>query len=208
VLAKEDRAALLTFSHALSLRSTWTDDRGTIADAIDATAANGTTSLQDAVFAACTLRGRARGRMLVLLFSDGMDTISWLDPLRAIDHARRTDAVFDAVSMPPLHVTPAGVTLPPVPALPDAVRTRWFLQEPVLFRQEFLRVLAQETGGDLVVATTPTLRDTFVRIVTLFKSRYVLSYVPNGVASPGWHSVDVRLARGAADIRARRGYQR
>jgi hypothetical protein len=42
----------------LSLRSTWTDDRRTITDAIDSTSAHGATSLQDAVLAACTLRAR------------------------------------------------------------------------------------------------------------------------------------------------------
>ncbi|HYT75883.1 MAG TPA: hypothetical protein VEL79_14110 [Vicinamibacterales bacterium] len=44
--------------------------------------------------------------------------------------------------------------------------------------------------------------------MTLFKSRYVLSYAPKGVPEEGWHPVDVRLTRGPADIRARRGYQR
>jgi VWFA-related protein len=209
VLAKDDRAALLTFSHALSRRSEWTDDRKNITDAIDSTSANGATSLQDAVLASCTLRVRARGRMLVLLFSDGMDTVSWLDPLRALDQAKRTDAVFEAVSIPPSHVSPPGVPAGPVPrTLPEGVRTRWFLDEPVLFRQEFLRALARETGGDLITASAPTLRDTFVRIVTLFKTRYVLSYVPKVSPRKAGTPVDVRLTHGAADVRARRGYQR
>lgn len=208
-LAKNDRTALLTFSHALSRRSAWTEDRRDITDAIDSTPANGATSLQDAVLAACALRERARGRMLVLLFSDGMDTVSWLDPLRALDQAKRTDAVFDAVSMPPSHVSRPAVSAGPAPPLlPNAVRTRWFLAEPVLFRQEFLRALTQATGGDVITASAQNLRETFVRIVTVFKTRYVLSYVPKGVPAQGWHPVDVRLTHGAADVRARRGYQR
>jgi VWFA-related protein len=202
VLAKDDRAALLTFSHALSLRSGWTDDRQTITTAIESATAEGSTSLQDAVLASCVLRERARGRMLVLLFSDGMDTSSWLPALRVMDQARRTDAVFDAVWMPP------AVAASAPPHLSDAVMRRWFFDEPVLFRQQFLRVLADETGGELIVATGPTLRATFVRIVTLFKSRYVLSYTPKGVPATGWHPVDVRLTRGKAELRARRGYQR
>ncbi len=210
VLGKDDRAALLTFSHALSLRARWTGDRTGIHDAIDSTRAGGATALHDAVVATCALTAGARGRTLVLLFSDGMDTVSWLgDPLRALEQARRTDAVFDAVSMPPPHVVPAGVKTGPVPSpLADSVMSRWFLQEPVLFRQQFLRVLTQETGGDVIVATEPTLRDTFVRMVTLFKTRYVLSYVPKGVSAPGWHPVDVRLTRRPGELRARRGYQR
>jgi Ca-activated chloride channel family protein len=209
VLANDDRAALLTFSHALLLRTGWTLDRRRIANAIDSAVADGATALQDAAFAACALRERARGRMLVLLFSDGMDTISWLPAVRVLDQARRSDLVFDAVSLPAEHPRPTGVVVAPAPPQPpEAVLKRWFLEEPVLFRQRFLHVLADETGGDFIVAQTPNLRDTFVRVVSLFKSRYVLSYIPRGVPETGWHSVDVRLKRGAADIRARPGYQR
>lgn len=209
VLAPEDRAALLTFSHRLSLTSTWTSDRRSIAAMIEGTAAAGLTALQDAVFAACALRERARGRMLVLLFSDGMDTVSWLPPLRVLDEARRTDAVFDVVTLPAVSITPPGVRVgPSPPALPLAVTSRWFLREPVLFRQEFLPVLADVTGGDDLVATMPDLRDVFVRIISLFKSRYVLSYEPQHVPSTGWHTVSVRLTRTRGDVRARSGYQR
>ena len=209
VLAPDDRAALLTFSHKLVLRSGWTRDRGAIAGAIESSVADGATALQDTAFAACALRERARGRMLVLVFSDGMDTISWLPALRVLDQARRSDLVFDAVSLPPAHPVPPGVAVGPVPPqLPDAVLKRWFLDDPVLFRQQFLHVLADETGGDVIVAPTSNLRDTFVRIVSLFKSRYVLSYVPRAVPETGWHPVDVHLKRGRADIHARPGYQR
>lgn len=215
VLATGDRAALLTFSNELSRQSTWTSDRPAIAAMIDGTTASGLTALQDAVFAACALRRNARGRMLVLLFSDGMDTASWLPSLRVLDQARRTDAVFDVVSFPPPEMPGpevrdyADVRAGRTPApLPLSVTGRWFLREPVLFRQEFLPVLAEDTGGDVVIATAPDLREAFVRIVTLFKSRYVLSYEPENVPATGWHPVSVRLTRTKADIRARSGYQR
>lgn len=36
---------------------------------------------------------------------------------------------------------------------------------------------------------------------------YVLRYAYNGVPTPGWHDVSVRvLRRGTFDVRARRGY--
>jgi VWFA-related protein len=202
VLSPEDRAALLTFSHALVRRSTWGNDRAAIDAAIESTRAAGATSLQDAVFASLTMRQDARGRMLALLFSDGMDTVSWLPALRVLAQAQRTDTVFDVVSLPE-RTSPRA----PPPLSPSVMR-RWFLEEPLLFRQQFLSVLSEDTGGDRFVASDANLRDTFVRVVTLFKSRYVLSYAPKGVPEGGWHPVDVRLTRGAADIRARRGYQR
>ncbi|MGH9410283.1 MAG: VWA domain-containing protein [Vicinamibacterales bacterium] len=193
VLDAQDRVAVLTFSERLSRPLDWTPDRAAAGAAIDALAASGNTSLEDAALAALTLRQSARGRMLALIFSDGLDTASWLDPLRVIDQARQSDLVIDAVML--------GLA-------PDDARRRWFQSAPVPFRDQFLPALAAETGGDVLTASGADLTDAFVRIVRLFKTRYVLSYVPEGVAPDGWHPIAVRLTHGKADIHARRGYQR
>jgi hypothetical protein len=51
------------------------------------------------------------------------------------------------------------------------------------------------------------LSDTFVRLIAEFKTRYVLTYTPRGVAPSGWHTLDVKVSRRAA-VQARRGYLR
>jgi hypothetical protein len=38
------------------------------------------------------------------------------------------------------------------------------------------------------------------------RARYLLTYTPQGVTSPGWHPLKVKLQRGRADITARPGY--
>jgi hypothetical protein len=35
------------------------------------------------------------------------------------------------------------------------------------------------------------------------RSRYVLSYAPEGVAFSGWHALDVRLKKGKGEVLAR-----
>ncbi|PYR59891.1 MAG: hypothetical protein DMF91_13595 [Acidobacteria bacterium] len=96
--------------------------------------------------------------------------------------------------------------LPPPP--PGQTR-RWFLEEPQLFRHEFLSALTDETGGQLIVAgSSGSLRDVFVKIVSEFKTRYVLTYSPANVAPSGWHPIEVRLKNKKGDVRARRGYTR
>lgn len=60
--------------------------------AIDSLEAGGSTSLTDAAFAALALREGVDGRMLVLLFTDGLDTSSWLDPL-AVSSSPATAAI-------------------------------------------------------------------------------------------------------------------
>jgi hypothetical protein len=57
---------------------------------------------------------------------------------------------------------------------------RWFLLEPQLFRQQFLPALADETGGELIVASrSGDLRAVFTKIVAAFKTRYILRYSPD-----------------------------
>ena len=74
-----DRAALLTFSAELTLRADWSNDRNQVMRAIADTRAGGGTSLSDAAYAAMTIRDAEPGRRaLVLLFTDGDDTTSWL----------------------------------------------------------------------------------------------------------------------------------
>lgn len=104
------------------------------------------------------------GRTLVLLFTDGLDTTSWLSPLTVIEEARRSDVVVDAVRLDPVADPMTDFRrrsrLPPPPS--GQVR-RWFLEEPQLFRHEFLSALTDETGGQLIVAgSSGNLRDVFV----------------------------------------------
>ena len=97
-LRPEDRAALVTFSHAVDLRVPMTGDMASIRAALGAMAGNGATSLRDAVtwplqLQPCTIRTRP----LVLVFTDGHDTASWLTEDAVIDSARRAGVVIHAV---------------------------------------------------------------------------------------------------------------
>jgi VWFA-related protein len=190
-------------------RSTWSADAAAIRTAIDDLDAAGYTSLTDAAFAALALRERVEGRMLVLLFTDGLDTASWLSPIAVIEQARRSDLVVDAVRLDrAVPWSPQGTLRPRSPAAAEQ-RRRWFLEEPQLFRDEFLPALADETGGELIVAAqSQDLRSVFVRIVSEFKTRYVLTYAPQNVPPAGWHPIEVRLKNKKGDVRARRGYAR
>ena len=75
--------------------------------------------------------------------------------------------------------------------------------------EPFLSALAEETGGKYVDAEqSDRLRETFVRIVTEFRSRYLLTYTPQGVDAGGWHPIEVRLKSKKGKVTARRGYVR
>jgi Ca-activated chloride channel homolog len=205
LLTPNDRAAVLTFSGSLQLRRSWTSNRAQLEAAVSAAQATGATSLHDAAYAALTLRDDQPGRALVLIFSDGDDTASWLSGQAVVDIARRNDAVIYTVSLPRGNVTRPGYRVdflsgvqPPVPNVAGRI-----LMEP------FLSALAEETGGKyLDVQQSAGLRETFITILTEFRSRYLLTYTLQGVDAGGWHPIDVRVKGKKGRVTARRGYWR
>jgi VWFA-related protein len=201
-LREPDRVALLSFSTRVRLLSPLTPSRSQIAAAFTQLAASGATSLRDAVFSALALRETDPGRTLLLVFSDGGDTASWLTAANVIDVAKRTDAVVYAVgvrqqtSIRSYAVSP--LTRSPVPV------TRVETVENV---GAFLKNVTEETGGRVMFASTDAdLRATFTRTLDEFRNRYVLSYIPAGVSPSGWHRLDVRLKGKRGKVTARRGY--
>ncbi len=204
LLGSQDRAALLTFSHKMVLRVPWTEPAGLLAG-IALTEAGGATSLHDAVYTALTLKDERAGRSLVLVFSDGDDTSSWLPGAAVIDLARRSDSVVYVAGLesrggmlPGYLVDFSSGLQAPVPRL-----------TATKLAERFLTGLAEETGGRYVDAQdSKQLRDTFVRIVREFRSRYLLMYTPRGVDSGGWHPIEVKLKGKRGKVTARRGYLR
>ena len=95
-LRKDDRAALITFSHMVDLRVPMTGDFQSIRTALDTMTGSGATSLRDAVHLALQLQPRDRSRPLILLFTDGHDTASWLSEDAVVDSARRSGVVIHA----------------------------------------------------------------------------------------------------------------
>jgi uncharacterized protein YegL len=96
-LRTDDRAALVTFSHMVNLRVPMTGDMRSVRSALGAMSGSGATSLRDAIQLALELQPRDRSRPLLLLFTDGHDTASWLTENAVVDSARRAGVVIHAV---------------------------------------------------------------------------------------------------------------
>jgi len=195
-LRSEDRVALLSFSTRVRLLAPLTPNRQQIHEAFATVAAGGATSLRDAAFAALALREDDPGRTLVLIFSDGADTASWLRSPAVIEAAKRTDAVVYAVALAELR---------PVRMVTNTDSRITF--EAVQEAGKFLEHLTEETGGRVTFANSnKDLRATFTQTLAEFRDRYVLSYSPAGVSPTGWHRLDVKLKEKSGKVTARRGY--
>lgn len=200
-LTDSDRAALVTFSRGVMMRSALTPDHDDVRGMLNGLKAAGATSVIDATYAATTLRTPADvdRSALLLVFSDGVDTTSWLRPEKVLQTARRSSLVPYAVVVGEAAATTANApaadpTRPPEP------------REPIDASDSFLRDLVV-TGGGLFMPASDTgeLERRFAEALDNFRQRYVLTYTPRGVDAPGWHPVTVKV-KGGRHVRARPGY--
>ena len=176
-LRNDDQAALVTFSHIVRLGKDLTSQVAAVRTALDEAAPSGETALIDGTYSAIMLGQSDVGRSLVIVFSDGVDTASWLTSEAVLETAKRSDAVVYAISLEST-VTP-----------------------------EFLRDMTALTGGRLfTVEKTANLGSVFTGILNEFRQRYLVSYIPHNVAKDGWHKLDVQVKNRRVTIKARPGY--
>jgi len=172
-----DRAALTTFSHAVVPKIQLTSDLRAVRDALRAIQPTGQTSVMDGVYVALTSTLDQSGRYLIVVCTDGTDTTSWLQPSEVLDAAKRANGVIYAV-------TAADVK-----------------------RSAALKELADATGGHVLqVKSSAELRAAFERILTEFRTRYVLAYSPERVPIGGFHRLEITVPKRRATVKARAGY--
>jgi VWFA-related protein len=180
-LRSREQGAVLAFNQELQLLQPLTTDLADVRQALGRVSPRGNTALVDAVYAALRLRELGDRRTAVVVFSDGIDNLSWLSASDVVEAARRSNA------------TVYGVT----------VRAKG---DP---KEAFLADVARSTGGRLFEATTERdLNARFLDVLADIRSRYVLRYVPRRPGPAGWHALEVRLRNGKGDVLARPGYWR
>ena len=176
-LTAQDRAGLLTFSHAVTQRQEMTLDHALVRGALDAAEPGGGTSLADALYVGMTMSEAGGRRPLLIVFSDGIDTTSWLSADDAITAAKRFETVAYAVSTARAGDTP-----------------------------RILHDITSQSGGSLLQVTSRDLEASFVKILDEFRQRYLLSYTLPAAPQPGWHRIDVRVKKRGMKVGARSGY--
>jgi Ca-activated chloride channel homolog len=176
-----EHAALVAFDHEVRLLSPLTTDLAAVRSVLGDVGPRGNTALVDAVYAALRLRAPGDRRTAVVVFSDGMDTMSWLSAADVVAAAGRSNATIYAVT----------------------VRGKREAREP------FPDEIARATGGRVFEASTERdLRARFLDVLEDIRARYVLRYVPRDADATGWHAVEVRVKKGKGDVLARPGYWR
>jgi Ca-activated chloride channel homolog len=175
-LEPSDQAALVTFSHIVSQGAPLTSDLDRVRAALNEAVSAGQTSLIDASYMGMMIGESDVGRSLLIVFSDGVDTKSWLSPEAVLETAKRSDVVVYGI---------------------EVGRRRFSFPRDLS---------SATGGRLIEVESTKDLNATFRSILDEFRQRYLISYSPQGVSAGGWHRLDVRVKGRNAVVRARPGY--
>jgi VWFA-related protein len=176
-LMPADRAGLITFDEAVTLRCPLSLDRSCIDRELAAARPRGSTALIDGILSGLIAGESDAGRSLLMVFSDGLDTASFLNADRVLDMGRRSDVVVYPIA--------------------SQGRRPEFIEE----------LAELSGGRLYELAPNEDLSKTFRAILDEFRHRYLVTYTPRNVPRDGWHKLDVRVNKPGARVKARPGYQ-
>jgi HEAT repeat protein len=124
------------------------------------------------------------GRQVVLLITDGVDTLSRLDAPRLRGYLRRTDVTVETLALPG--------RAEDAPRRPKALNV--------------LRQLARETGGDMrLVPDADAIGAAFADLARGLENRYCVAWTSDLASRAGWRSIEVSVRTPGATVRARSG---
>jgi VWFA-related protein len=188
VMRSSDEAAIYSIETESYLAQPLTSDIGLLERTIDSFGKpEGATSLFDAIIDASAYLHPYKGRLVLVIVSDGVETTSRNDFETTMQRVLAADCQIFIVQT----------------GLYDGANLR------ALAAERRMEQLSGQTGGAVYMPKTTTeLNDAFLQIAADLAHQYVLSYYPGDERRDGrFHNIDLRVkARKDVRIRARRGY--
>jgi Ca-activated chloride channel family protein len=190
ILRPVDGLSLYGFNEVVDQVVPFTSDLRTIDRGIDHLPLGAATALYDAIYlGADALNGR-EGRKVMVVITDGGDTVSKMDYQQAVRAAQISEAIVYSIIVVPIEASAGRDT----------------------GGEHALIQLSEDTGGKYFYATTlPELDQAFKTISDELRTQYLLAYYPTRrVADSDFRRIDIKLA-GVADgadykTRHRTGY--
>lgn len=183
----QDAAALYSFNFEVVQQAPFTRRIERLKAAIRQLRSEGATALYDAVYLAAGDLGQREGRRVMIVVSDGADTISRTRFHAALESLHRADAVMYALLL--------------VPVKGEAGRN--------LAGERALEQFATSTGGKLFYPSAPRELDAaFAQILRDLRTQYLLGFYPRNVppSKERFHRVRVEVRRPGYTVSARTGY--
>jgi Ca-activated chloride channel family protein len=194
VMQPGDKSAVMSVASDPRLEIGLTENVDDLVDTLARLKPQGATALYDALISAARYLRPAEGRHVMIVLSDGTDTVSASTLAQALTEIQKSDAVIYGV-----HST--GVA--PSANVQD------------LAGEFVLKALCEDTGGraffppiyDDQKREARDLDEIYKRLTADVRAQFVLTYYSKSDAKPGqFRTIRVEVKRPGLQVRARRGY--
>ena len=194
LLRPNDKAALMSISSEARIELALTSDVEQLVNALDMLKPQGATALYDGMIMAARHLRPADGRHVMVVLSDGTDTVSTATLAQALAEVQKSDAIVYGV-----HST--GVA--PSASVQD------------LAGEFALKAMCEDTGGraffppifDDQKKEARDLDEIYKRLAAEVRAQFVLTYYVKGEGrGTGFRAIRVDVKRPGLQVRARRGY--
>jgi Ca-activated chloride channel family protein len=158
IMRPVDALSVFGFSETVLQSTSYTSDLKRIDDGIDHIRLGAATALFDAVYLASRSLDRRQGRKVLLLITDGGDTISKMDYKEALRAAEEAEGIVYSIIVVPIENSAGRET----------------------GGEHALIQLSEDTGGKYYYATSMSqLDDAFRQISDELRTQYLLAYYPS-----------------------------
>jgi Ca-activated chloride channel family protein len=190
ILRPVDGLSLYSFNEVVDQVVPFTSDLKTIDRGIDHLPLGAATALYDAIYLGADALNAREGRKVMVVITDGGDTLSKMDYQQAVRAAQISEAIVYSIIVVPIEASAGRDT----------------------GGEHALIQLSEDTGGKYFYATTlPQLDEAFKTISDELRTQYLLAYYPTQrLSDSDFRRIEVKLA-GVADAadyqtRHRTGY--
>lgn len=188
LLRSQDQMSVMEFDTFVTELTAFTNKPGQIDHGLDRMRGSGGTALYDAIYLGSKRLGAKDGRKVLILISDGSDTVRNTTYAQALEQALRNEVMIYSIIDVPIEAS-AGRDIGGEHALIS---------------------LSEQTGGKSFYADAEGLDKAFAKVSEDLRTQYLLGYYPRN-QEPGrvFHRLNVsipRAAKEAFNIRYRAGY--
>lgn len=188
LIRPQDRMRVLAFATFVDEVVPFTNQLGNIDRGLGRLRAGGGTALYDAIYLGSQGLASKSGRKVLVLLSDGDDTVKSTDYSQALEQALRAEVMIYSII--------------DVPIASSAGRD--------IGGEHALITLAEQTGGKSFYAEAGNLDKVFAQVSDDLRTQYLIGYYPRKqVPGLSFHRVSVTIPRAAPEafnIRFRAGY--
>src|SRR6202167_2060406 len=190
IMRPVDALSVFGFSETVVQSTSYTSELKKIDDGIDHIQLGAATALFDAIYLASRSLDRRQGRKVLVLITDGGDTVSKVDYKEAVRAAEEAEAIVYSIIVVPIESSAGRET----------------------GGEHALIQISEDTGGKYYYATSISqLDDAFRQISDELRTQYLLAYYPSQrVSNSQFRRIQVRIS-GSPDsasygVRHRAGY--